>query len=153
MAHYESLNQSDHSSEYKWKFKTLVALLAGTCVTKCVDDGEGSDRTFRSIFVMVICCKSRISLVNTIVRLTLFCWVVFSNLVLRFQSSWEYEFESHSSGRIAYRQLRNKIISEYIRHLHECSLKRYSRMVEIFMDLFLWKDVRHLWWIKYSQAS
>ena len=46
MAHYESLNQSDHSSEYKWKFKTLGALLAGTCVTKCVDNGEGSDWLF-----------------------------------------------------------------------------------------------------------
>lgn len=30
------------------------------CVTKCVDDGEGSDRTVRSISVLVICYQSGI---------------------------------------------------------------------------------------------
>ena len=72
----------------------------------------------------MIFCISGTSLVKTIVQWVLYCWVVFSNLVLRFQSSWEYEFESHSSVRIAYRQLRNKIIGEYIRNLHEGSLKK-----------------------------
>ena len=80
MAHYEFFHQSDNRSEILSQNKEAARLSDGHFVRILMGQYRVNDHPYhasqftrdRSIFNMIICCQSGISLVNTIVWRTLF---------------------------------------------------------------------------------